>query len=369
MKKMLAFACFILCSYFSLAVPIKLKDAISKKLVTMTSKGTGGYNGECISISVNNISSLTQSLEIEPGYIFASQDSGAQNLMVVEEYTMAVSPNQTKTLKLYTMCIEHNDYSPAEGNIFVFSGKATGALAELANMIAKNNYHNSTSQSAVWAITDQSPLEDIFAMDTVMARNLAKLVSHSTGRPMPAVIPVKEHYIYSIRMDMVYHFSKPTKVSLICYDEDGKIVKEYYKNRIIYAGIYISTFGINRRDEKGKKFIFKLMDDKGNVLKERTVSESVNEPPTEKYKISLNFEYVLDKPVSRANMALYDEQGNLLEYLYTNRNLPAGGRRQAYSFYHVNGSASVFFIRLKDNVGTLIYEYKVDGSKSQKVPR
>jgi hypothetical protein len=285
----------------------------------------------------------------------------------VEQYMVAIMPGATRTLNVQTMCIELHNHSPRSGDLFVLNNEANGHLAVLAELIAEKNYQNSTAQSAVWALTDNADLSDIYGTDTTMAGELASFVSKATGKPRAKIIVPKVHYIFSIRMNISHHFSKPTKVTLACYDSTGKVVKQYYKDRLIPVGMYLATFGINKVAEKGTKFIYRLTDDKGNILKERIITESINEPRAYKWKLSVAFEYMLEKPVTAATMSLYDDKGNLMEDLYTNRNLPAGGRRQSYTFHHTNGQNATFYIRLKDASGKVLVENKVDGSKSVKV--
>lgn len=369
MKKALLFvACSLWLLLVTEAASINLLEAQNLKKISLQAKGKGGHMGDCISLTVKNLTQAKQEIIVTPGLIFTEQDPGAQNLMVVEQYQLALMPGATKTLNVSTMCIELHDYSPQNGDVFVLNKEATGYLASLAELIARKKYQNSTAQSAVWALTDQAEIGDIYSSDTVMAGQLATFVANATGRPRPKVIVPKEHYIYSIRMNMVHHFSKTTKVTLACYDSSGTLIKEYYRDRVIPTGMYIATFGINRVADKGTKFIFRVSDDKGTVIKERVITESVNEPRAEKWRYTTTFDYMLDKSVNGATMSLYDDKGNFMEDLYTNRNLPAGGRRQTYTFHHAYGPDTNFYIRLKDPSGKVLMEQKLDGSKSVKVP-
>lgn len=368
MKNLLLFFLFVACTATSYATSIHLLDAKNQKKVSVTAIGNGGYNGECINLALKNLTSVKQEIEISPGLIFTSLDSTAQDLMVVKQYMVALMPGASKSLNLYTMCIKLHNLSPSSGSLFALNGEARGHLSSLADLIASKNYQNSTAQSAVWAITDKAELTDIYDTDTTMAGQLATFIANATGRPRPKIITPKPHYIYSIRMNITHHFSKPTKVTLACFDANGNVIKEYYKNRLIPVGMYIATFGINKVADKGTKFIYRLTDDKGVVIKERIITESVNDPKAEKWKLDIAFEYVLEKPVNGATMSLYDDKGNLMENLYTNRNLPAGGRRQAYAFHHAYGPTTTFYLRLKDATGKVLVEQKLDGSKSVKVP-
>jgi hypothetical protein len=367
MKNLILFFLFMIGVHSSYAASINLLEAKNQKKVSVAAKGRGGYIGECINLSLKNLTSVKQDIEISPGLIFTSQDSTAQDLMVVEQYRLALLPGATQILNVYTMCIKQHNLAPAEGNLFALNGEARGHLFSLSELIASKNYHNSTAQSAVWTLTDKAEMTDIYASDTTMAGQLATFIANATGMPRPKIITPKEHYIYSIRMNITYHFSKSTKATLACFDGNGNLIKEYYKNRTIPIGMYIATFGINKVADKGTKFIYRLSDDKGNILKERIITESVNDPKPKKWKLDIAFEYVLEKPVNGATMSLYDDKGNLMESLYTNRNLPAGGRRQSYTFHHTYGPTATFYIRLKDNTGKVIVEQKLDGSKSVKV--
>ncbi len=367
----LLFFTLLLCNIVAVIVhasPINLLEAKNTKKVSIKAIGNGGYIGECISLTVKNITQIKQDIEVSPGIIFTCQDSSSQNLMVVEQYSLALMPGATRTLNIQTMCIQARNHSPSSGVLFAMNKEATGHLSALAELIATRNYQNSTAQSAVWALTDGNEINEIYASDTTMAGELATFVSKATGKPRAKFIIPKEHYIYAIKMNMVHHFSKATKITLACYDSTGRIVKEYYKNRLIPIGTYIATFGINKVADKGTKFIYRISDDKGTVIKERIITESINEPKAEKWKLDISFDYILDKPISAATMSLYDGKGVLMEDLYTNRSLPAGGRRQSYSFHHAYGKNAKLVIRLKDATGKIIVEQKVDASKSVKVP-
>jgi hypothetical protein len=245
---------------------------------------------------------------------------------------------------------------------------ATGSLASLSNLICKKNYMNSSAQAAVWAISDGSSIADIYGEDTSMVNELLRFVSKETGVPMPKKIIPKEHYIYAIKINLMYHFSIPTKVTLACYDENGNVVKEYYKNRQIPTGLYLASFGINKVADKGTKYIYRMTDENGLVLRERIITESIIEAKPEKWQLSVSIEYVLENPASNVTMSLFDEQGNLLETLYSQRSYPAGGRRQSYSFYHAFGKETYFYLRLIDKSGKIIMERKISAEKSVLIP-
>jgi hypothetical protein len=350
-----------LCVGFLHAASVDIQTAVSKKMLTVAATGNGGYQGNCLKVTLANQTMNPINITVPPGLIFTDQDNGAQNLMVVEEYIVELKPKQSKALDMMSMCIEHHDYSPGSGDLFVMSSLASGYLNELARLIAKNDFQNSTAQSAVWAITDKTPLGDIHALDTAMASQMINIVCQATGQPRPKVIMPKEHHLYSIRFNFAQHFKSSAKLTLKCYDEAGNVLRTYYENRVVPTGVYISTFGINRVADKGSKFIFKLTDDKGAIIQERTIAESINEPPVARYEKKLNFKYILKEPLNNASMKLYDDKGNLIEVVWSGRNLPVGGRNQSYAFFHLNGPDAVFVIKLHDSSGKVIAEERIVG--------
>lgn len=366
MRSIILFLAVCFLANIAQAASVDIQTAVSKKMLSVTASGNGGYQGLCLKLNLGNQTMNPISIAVPPGLIFTDQDKGAQNLMVVEEYIVELKPKQSKVLDLQTMCIEHHDYSPAGGDLFVMNTLAAGYLNELASLIAKNDFQNSTAQSAVWAITDKTALGDIYALDTAMASKMIDIVCKATGQARPKVIMPKEHHLYSIRFNFAEHFKSTTKLTLKCYDETGAVLRTYYENRVVPTGVYISTFGINRVADKGSKFIFKLTDDKGKIIQERTVVESVNEPPAARFEKKINFKYILKEPLNNASIKLYDDKGNLIEVAFSGRNIPAGGRNFSYSFFHLNGPEAVFVVKLHDGAGKVIAEERFVGPSVKK---
>ncbi|MCU0429223.1 MAG: hypothetical protein MUF42_04565 [Cytophagaceae bacterium] len=345
---------------------VSLQEALQQKKVALSAKGNGGFQGSCLHLELNNLTQAPISIKMDPGAIFKDQDLGAQNLMLVEEYMVLLKPKQKQSLDAQTMCIEHHDYSPAQGDAFVYASMAQGYLLELAQLLARKNYQNSTAQSAVWAITDKSSIGDIYATDTTMASELLDVVCKATGQKRPAIITPKEHLLYAIRFSFSEYFMKPQRLTLRVYDKEGKIIRTYFENKAVAAGAYVSTMGINRVDEKGSAFVFKLSDESGRILQERLCAASVNEAPPVVYEKKFNFQYVLKEPVASASLKLYDAQGNLLDVFFEKRNLPAGGRQLNNSFFHFKGPQAEFLLRVEDERGNILAEKKLTGPSTPK---
>lgn len=346
---------------------INLEDALKQKVVSLEAIGKGGYIGEKITLTLTSLSAQAQEITLKPGTIFFCKDTLAQSLMVVEEYLIALVPGERKSLNILTMCIEQQEYSPYANTGFSFFGTAKASLAELASWIAEKNYHNSTAQAAVWAISDNYPLSNIYGEDTAMVNSLAKIASKHTGMPYIPTKNPRKHYIQSLKTEMIYHFAKDSKVSLSSYDSRGVKIKDYYKNRTILTGLYLARLGVNRVSQPGEKITFKLTDEKGKVILEKTVDETSPEVRTDKYKLTTAFEYELKTPMNGLSMKLYDAQGKVLEEIFSNRSFPKSRRRMSYTFNHTAGLNGKFSIKVTDATGKIIAEHLFDSSKSVKL--
>ena len=131
---------------------ISLDSALRAQLVELKATGTGGYLGTCLEVVLTNLSPGVLNLEIPAGQQFASVDTQLQDFLITEPLQLALSPGATKRKGLQTMCTQSYNMAPAAGAAFAFGPVAEGDLLRLAEKIARGNYHNSTAQSAVWAV-------------------------------------------------------------------------------------------------------------------------------------------------------------------------------------------------------------------------
>ena len=158
-------------------------------------------------------------------------------------------------------------------------------------------------------------------------------------------------------------YIKPnTKLTLTGTDNDGKVLKEYYKDKPVPAGFYNVTIGFNEIvSDSGFYLSYKLSDEKGNVLIEKKALNNLMEKEEKVYWLQTAWQMNNELLVPKASMKLYGPDNKLLIVLYENKDIPAGIRRTPYGFYHTYGKKSKFKVKLFDGKGIIVNEIEVDG--------
>ena len=261
-----AMALIFLCPYFSTATPIVLEEAISKGYIDLGVVGNGGYNGECLKVTMKNLSKKTLEVTIPAGQIFEAGDSSLQNLMVAKEETLIVERGKDRVANLYTFCVEAGDGSPGKGMPFRLGKMAVGNLLAFAQYLSKENQHkNDYAQSAVWAVSDDERLEGIGDAD------LSKYVARLLGKPEPQynvqyrqpdqsrllpgspVLQMQE----ALSMNGLFYYTLDSDrmVNFELYNEEGEMVHAFTKNRQQKRGYHKFRFEFEISNlPKGKYF-------------------------------------------------------------------------------------------------------------------
>ena len=333
-----------------------LYDAAKSGSVSVTCKGKGGYEGKCLALTLKNNSRKKQEVSVDPGTIFRNKDEEDQNLIIVKEEIFILASGQAKTLLLQTMCIESHDGTPDEGDLFALDDPADDDLKELCELINRSGYFTSTAQSAVWAISDGESIRDIFGMDIDESTVLVNHVSEATGQPVPETIEVRPHHIQSIKGVFTYQAKVAMGVSFGVYDTLGNPLRILAKDQPIRSGLNQFRFVLNKVDPPGTRYLIRLTDTRGNVLKEAITDTSgaLDESGSIETR-RVYIEFMLRERITNPDLGVYDEAGNLVQDLQLGRMLMPGMQNLNFNFSHTKGKNAVFYVRLK-NKGKLVEE-------------
>jgi hypothetical protein len=274
---MIALSLFICQMLPAQAIP--LNEAIKKGYLALTSFGTGGHEGECLKLKLDNLSWKDLGIIVPAGQIFEAGDSALQNLMISKEETFLVSRGKNRIAKLFGFCVEATDSSPGEGSVFSLGEMAEGNLLKMARYLSDNNLHeNQAAQYAVWAVMDEDRLESIG--DPVLAKFTADLL----GKPLP-----EYHIAYQQPQDrqspgrpanlleavalnglFYYELPKDQMVSFGLYSGDGEHLHELFSNRLQKRGQHKFRFEFEIRGLEKGNYVVKLVSE-GETIKELAV--------------------------------------------------------------------------------------------------
>lgn len=256
----------IMTIFFGYGIPksILLSEALQKKMVKVSfvsasknaEKAASSYWGACMIINLQNLTSNSISIQLEPG-LFLSSDTLTQRMMVVDNRQLALMPKGNKKTTINAFCTQMLKDSPTDDIAFNPSGNAEGDLLVLANYITKRKYSSYAAQNAIWAITDNNDISSIYSDNPSETDSLRMFVSklkkipYSTN-PTP-ILRVKQKttngkfkfdfgnkegglysiYLYNSNGDMVQEFSKDFD-----YPHHDKITVSYRFQSSMPAGTY-----------------------------------------------------------------------------------------------------------------------------------
>jgi hypothetical protein len=210
---------------------VKLKDAINNGWVKASVKGNGGkkgpsFLGPCLDITITNLTDRQLLIEVEPGRRFAPFNKNTQTLIVTEPLMVSLDGKAVKMENVYAMCGQAHDGAPDVGEEFAVGKMSNEYIVGLATLIGEKDYHNLAGQAAMWALTDDSPIDNIKGYDPVIDELLRNHVTESALRmkqglmaltePQDTFIPeymrpFKRSTLTQVQEDFIPEFMRPGK--------------------------------------------------------------------------------------------------------------------------------------------------------------
>lgn len=309
---------------------IDLDEAVKKRLVEAEVIGLGGYRGEKIELTLTSRVRKPLRVRVPAGWVFVSDDSLEQNLMVLREQMIALRPGAPTTTRLYTACTQSSNASPGLRSAFLIGALAEDALLRLAQFLNENEYWDSgLAQRTVWNFANRSEggLRRLSGSDTTMLHQLADLTAEVFGIPRDQIAinktpkPIK---ISSINTSVDRLLTQPLrKASLKAYDSAGNVVETYFTDIYLERGYFHYRFGLNHTRGDSTRFMIRLTDGE-RLIEEREISIQDTVAKVHRMKSGLvDFHYFI-KDDHRANLGVYDSLGNLY-YLIRKNHFFRGG--------------------------------------------
>ena len=118
-----------------------------------------GTQGQLLEVVITNHSGEEISFEIPAGLVFAPEDEGDQDLMVLDAVVVELDPGETITFEPYVICIESSDSAPSQTSVYTIDRMETGELLNFADCVdQEGDGHLSADdfglQFAVWRVAD-----------------------------------------------------------------------------------------------------------------------------------------------------------------------------------------------------------------------
>ena len=225
-------------------INITLSEAIEKKMVTTEGINiNGNYMGKTMSLSVTNISKETLVVKVDNGVIFKPEDPKYQPMVIAGEPTLVVQPTKKNSVDVNTFCGNAPRHCPAKDTKYIYGYKASDTLIKALQFIKNYSLYDDLGQSAVWAITNNHSLSDIYdSQRESIAKDLLALVMRLTSREKPQYYSVSKHeaipdapaYVpktLKIIADFEIRLEASKVLTLGVFDASGKMIQSVFENQ------------------------------------------------------------------------------------------------------------------------------------------
>jgi hypothetical protein len=246
-----------------------LGEFLHYKKVDTRVKSLGGFQENCIAINIQNLTSDTLFVLLEPGRRLVSKDSLQQDIFIVKENRVSINPFATNKVIGYGFCCRSNKHSPEEDSEFDIGYMAPPEWIQLAELINKNNFPALAVQSAVWALSNDHSISSIYSKDEKSVKLLKETVAKIKGIEIPWYSITYENdtaLVFSNRPKNVfgqfkYYLNKNAIVTVNVKNARGTLMKTILRGLDDGPGSYTCDVDLDVRNwPKGTYYIYVYED-------------------------------------------------------------------------------------------------------------
>lgn len=163
-----------------------------------------------------------------------------------------------------------NNNSPELTTSFYFGKIAKGTLINLIKIIEKNRFFSKAGQDAIWCITDNQDIYSINGKTENETKILREFVSKANGQSLQKVYKKSNRSSQqdTTVMDSVNYYDRDGGIySLVMYDEEGKEILVFFKDRKKKAGQHTTlTFSLTHASFPLGTYYIRLTKNNGEVV-------------------------------------------------------------------------------------------------------
>jgi len=247
-------------------VTVSLADAIKNKWVTSEYTGAGSHSGNCIRINTNNLQDKKLRISIPAGTMFKPSDDEMQNILVTQEQILALAPNQKLETFIKGYCCEASDRSPTKDINFTLASNKDPKMTQLFTFLKGKTYGDDVLQDAVWCISNQHNVSDIYAPDPTKIKPLRDELCKITGQkdtwystPQRHTVDADGHISHvttEVNGLIKFKAAKEVKIHNEIHDATGKLILKNPNEFTVKPGNVEYEFGIKVQGwEKGTYYV------------------------------------------------------------------------------------------------------------------
>ncbi|MCD6062544.1 MAG: hypothetical protein K0R82_455 [Flavipsychrobacter sp.] len=229
---------------FANVVKMDLSEAIKVHMIQAEAVATGqSYKARGLHVKLLNKSGSTIQLKINQGVIFAPADATMQPLVCAGDEMITLQPFKDGQLDLQTFCANADKDAPEKDIAYSYSRMASDTLVKLLQYIKKNVLFDELGQKAVWVVTNNHALAEVYdpARD-MQAGKLVDYLASITGKQKPEYFvgtrineqagqPVYQPKALNIYAKFEQVLEEPAKLTLGVFDEKDAMIQQVFADR------------------------------------------------------------------------------------------------------------------------------------------
>lgn len=253
---------------------ISIEEAYLKNKIQLEIKSKGEHKGNSVSITSKNISNEPIILHLEYGRRIICNDSSMQDLLIVKEQLITLTPNETKINDAFAFCCESTNRSPEKDIKFSVGKMAPPEWIKLAEVINKNNFPIDAIQHAIWVLSNNHEIASVHSdkMDDVY--ELRKTLAEIKGIELPwyNIYYLKDtsslfsgkHYLLK---GNIHYFKKNNGITSIqIRDKNGRIMNALVKNSSQGPGNYSYHVNLNIKGWPKGEYQILVFEDNSQLI-------------------------------------------------------------------------------------------------------
>jgi hypothetical protein len=252
---------------------ISIEKAIRIGYIQATIQGNGGSMGNCIQITMKNLTKKDTTILVEAGRRLLSNDTSKQDILITKEQQIALNGGQEITINVYGFCCEMTNSAPGLKNIYSVGYMTDTPMVALAKFLNEQDFPIDASQHAVWAISNNLSVAAIYDGDFESIKELRQFVAMLEGVPVPWYsIAYKQDTVRlfsgiheSLHGSFSYHISNVSIVSLMVYNSEGTLIDGIFINRPALSGDFNYPFTLDVKGYTKGKYYLRLFSGKQQI--------------------------------------------------------------------------------------------------------
>lgn len=176
---------------------LNLQTAMDLKLIKANAVSLGSYQGNCISMSLKNLSADSLQVIVEAGRRLNSLDDRYQDIIITRQELITLKKAEEKKFDVRGYCCQASNTAPCLNAKYGINKMADSGLVSLAQFLNANKFDQHAEQQAIWALSDKRPTAAISNKNDSLVLPLKKLVALIKHEKLPWYNLMVVTYVYS----------------------------------------------------------------------------------------------------------------------------------------------------------------------------